>query len=119
MQELVRATNNYDIGIYLLPPVNINQQFSLPNKLFEFIQARLAVAIGPSPGMARIVQDYGCGIVVDDFAPETLAAGLNGLTPTDIARFKRASDAAAKELCAEKNEPVIVGAIEDALSRGS
>jgi hypothetical protein len=116
MHELVRATNDYDIGIYLLPPININHRYTLPNKLFEFIQARLAIAIGPSPGMARIVREYGCGIVVDDFEPETLAAALNALDTAAIASFKRASNEAAKELCAEKNEPIIVGAVEEALT---
>jgi glycosyltransferase involved in cell wall biosynthesis len=115
MRTLVRSLNDYDLGIYLLPPANINQRYSLPNKLFEFIQARLAVAIGPSPEMARIVKAYGCGIVVDDFEPETLAAALNGLDANEIAVFKQASDAAAKDLCAEQNEPIVVGAVEDAL----
>ena len=117
MPMLVQETNNYDIGIFLLPPVNLHRRYALPNKLFEFIQARLAVAIGPSPEMARIVKAYGCGIVVDDFEPETLAAALNGLDAADIARFKQASDAAAKDLSAEQNEPIVVGAVEDALRR--
>jgi glycosyltransferase involved in cell wall biosynthesis len=117
MHTLVQATNDYDIGVFLLPPVNLQRRHALPNKLFEYIQARLAVAIGPSPEMARVVRDYGCGIVVDDFEPETLAAGLNALSPADIAAFKRASHAAAEELCAEKNAPIVVGAVEDALGR--
>jgi len=116
MHTLARATNEYDIGIFLLPPVNLHRRYALPNKLFEFIQARLAVAIGPSPEMARVVQDYGCGIVVDDFEPETLAAALNALDSESIAAFKGASHAAAVELCAERNEAIVLEAVEDALS---
>ena len=115
MHLLVKATNDYDIGIFVLPPVNLHRRYALPNKLFEFIQARLAVAIGPSPEMARIVRTYGCGIVTEDFEPETLAAALNALDPAAIAKFKRASHAAARDLCAEKNEAIIVGAVDDAL----
>jgi hypothetical protein len=116
MQRLVRVANDYDIGLFLLPPVNFHRRYALPNKLYEFVQARLAVAIGPSPEMASLVRQYGCGIVADDFAPETLAAALNGLDDDSIAAFKRASDAAAEELCAEKNEPVVLKAVEDALA---
>jgi hypothetical protein len=116
MHMLVQAINDYDVGIYLLAPVNLNQRYALPNKLFEFIQARLAIAIGPSPEMARIVRTYGCGVVTEDFEPQTLAAALNGLDSDAIASFKSASHATARELCAEKNEPIVVGAVEDALS---
>jgi glycosyltransferase involved in cell wall biosynthesis len=115
MHGLAHAINDYDIGVYLLPPVTLNRRYAMPNKLFEFIQARLAVAIGPSPEMARIVRTYGCGIVTEDFEPETLATALNALDPATIANFKRASHAAARELCAEKNEAIIVGAVDDAL----
>jgi hypothetical protein len=117
MHEIVPMANSYDIGLYLLPPVNFNRSYALPNKLFEYIQARLAVAIGPSPEMARVVRGYGCGIVADDFTPETLADALNALQPGEIAAFKAASHVAAAELCAEENENVILGAIERALVR--
>jgi hypothetical protein len=116
MHDLVTMANKYDIGLYSLPPVNLNRRYALPNKLFEFIQARLAVAIGPSPEMARVVRQYGCGIVADDFAPETLADALNALDDSDIAAFKQASHVAARELCAEKNAELIVGAVEQALA---
>ena len=115
MHTLVHMANDYDIGLYSLPSVNLNRRYALPNKFFEFIQGRLAVAIGPSPEMARIVHQYGCGIVADDFAPETLAAALNALDDSAIAAFKQASDAAARELCAEKNAELVLGAVEAAL----
>jgi hypothetical protein len=67
--------------------------------------------------MAQVVRQYGCGIVADDFAPETLADALNALDDSDIAAFKQASHVAARELCAEKNAELIVGAVEQALAR--
>ena len=116
MHTLVQVANDYDIGVFLLPPVSPQRRYALPNKLFEFIQARLAVAIGPSPEMARIVRSYGCGVVTDDFEPQTFAAALNGLDSAAITAFKGASHAAARELCAERNEAIVVGAVQDALS---
>jgi len=102
MPDICRATNCYDIGLYLLPPANLNNRFALPNKLFEFIQARLAVAIGPSPEMARVVQEYGVGVVAKSFDLSDIAMALNCLTEQDLVRYKRASDAAAEKLCFEK-----------------
>lgn len=104
--DVVNAINQYDIGVFLIPPVNFNYANTLPNKLFDFIQARLGIAIGPTPEMASIVDRYGNGVVGNDFTPESLAAKLKSLTREDVARFKEQSAKAAKELNAEKNETV-------------
>ncbi|MBN2119182.1 MAG: glycosyltransferase [Anaerolineales bacterium] len=103
MQEIVPLTNQYDIGLFLVPPTNFNLQYTLPNKLFEFIQARLAVAIGPSVEMSRIVRKYDCGVISKDFEPRSLANELNRLTPEKIIKLKQNSHQAAKELNAEVN----------------
>jgi glycosyltransferase involved in cell wall biosynthesis len=101
MPDICAATNRYDVGLFLLPPVNYNYRFALPNKLFEFIQARLAVAIGPSPEMARVVRQHGVGVVADSFDPVDLANALNRLTSEEVMRCKQASHAAAESLCFE------------------
>jgi hypothetical protein len=116
MPELVAMANAYDIGLYSLPPHNLNRRYALPNKLFEFIQGRLALAIGPSPDMAAIVRGYGCGIVASDFNAEALAAELNSLDQAEIERYKRASHLAARELSAERNVELVLEAVDAALA---
>ncbi|MBD2231232.1 hypothetical protein [Phormidium tenue] len=96
--EIVAMLNAYDIGFYLLKPTNFNTRHSLPNKFFEFIQARLMLAIGPSPAMANLVAQYKCGIVAHDFTPASMAELLNVLTAADISQYKLRSNAAAREL---------------------
>ena len=107
MAELVRFTSAYDVGLYLLEPTNFNNLHALPNKFFEFIQARLALAIGPSPEMARIVKEFDCGVVADDFSPASLARSLNALTSRDLDRMKRGADAAARVHHAERNAALL------------
>jgi glycosyltransferase involved in cell wall biosynthesis len=104
MREIPRVANGHDIGLFLLEPQTPNQRHVLPNKLFEFIQARLGVAIGPSPDMAAVVREWDCGVVADDFTPAALAATLDSLDADDIARMKRRSHAAAEQLCSERTE---------------
>ncbi len=101
MRELPRVLNDYDVGLFLLEPTNFNYRFALPNKLFEFVQARLAVAIGPSPEMARVVREHGLGIVTGDFRPETMAQALGALDAAAVMRFKAAADAAARALSSD------------------
>ncbi len=112
MPEICRHLNRYDVGIYLLPPVNFNHEHALPNKFFEFIQARLAVAIGPSAEMARIVEEYSLGVVADSFRPEALAAALDQLTDESIRGYKLAADRAARELNYEAAGRVLLHEIE-------
>ena len=103
LQELIPATSRYDVGLYLLRPSSFNNLHALPNKFFEFIQARLAVAIGPSPEMARIVREFDCGVVAPDFAPASLAGLLERLSPADIDRMKAGANRAARARNAEGN----------------
>ena len=103
MDQIVTFTIQYDIGLFLCPPTNFNLTYTLPNKFFEFIQARLAVAIGPSVEMKKIVEKYGCGIVSKDFAPQSLAQELNSLTAERIMQLKEQSHRAALDLNAEAN----------------
>jgi hypothetical protein len=111
MLDIPHFTNGYDIGVFLLPPVNFNYAYALPNKFFEFVQARLAVAIGPSPEMARLVELYGVGVVAEDFTPRSLAVRLNELTAQDITKFKLASHVAARELCFSKSSELLLGEV--------
>jgi glycosyltransferase involved in cell wall biosynthesis len=109
--EVVPTINKYDIGIFLLPPVNFNYENTLPNKLFDFIQARLAIAIGPTPEMAEIVNRYDIGVVSTTFDPKDLAVELSKITPDRLQQFKANATQAAHEQCAEKNEEVFDGMI--------
>lgn len=105
--EIIQTINRYDLGIFLLPPVNFNYRNTLPNKLFDFIQARLGIAIGPTPEMADIVRNYDNGVVADDFTAQGLANKLAQLTTAEIRRFKKNSNSAAMDLNAEKNKIIL------------
>jgi len=114
--QVVKTVNAYDIGVFLLPPINFNYENTLPNKLFDFIQGRLGVAIGPTPEMAEIVNQYNIGVVASDFTPASLAKKLSLLTAQDITSFKNRSSVAALELNAEKNAAIILNVVNEVAS---
>jgi hypothetical protein len=111
--QVVKTVNAYDIGVFLLPPINFNYENTLPNKLFDFIQGRLGVAIGPTPEMAEIVKQYSNGVIADDFTPLSLAKQLTPLTAAQIAAFKTQSAIAARDLNAEKNAIIILQLVNE------
>lgn len=95
--NIVERINEYDIGIFYLEPNNINHAFALPNKFFEYIQARLAVAVGPSVEMSRIIKENDIGVVAQEFSVKSFAECILELTKTEIERFKRNSGLIAKK----------------------
>lgn len=104
--QIVRTLAEYDVGVHLLAPTNYNNLVALPNKLFDFVQARLGVLIGPSPEMARIVDSHGLGAVADGFTADDLVPLLARLTPDQVDSWKRAAHRAAPLLSAQSQDEV-------------
>ncbi len=98
MSTIPQVINQYDIGVYLLQPVSFNNEMALPNKFFEFVQARLAIATGPSREMAKIVSEYDLGVVSEDFSAHSMAEKLNSLSKKKIMKMKNNSHKAAFDL---------------------
>ena len=88
-EEIIPFTSQYDIGMFLVPFSTFNLKMCLPNKFFEFIQARLAIAIGPSPEMSQYVKTYNLGIISKDFTPQSMAESLNKLTKEEILLLRK------------------------------
>jgi glycosyltransferase involved in cell wall biosynthesis len=116
MQELVRVSSAYDVGVFVAPPTTFNLRHTLPNKFFEFIQARLAVAIGPTPEMAGIVRQYDCGVVSADFTARGLAAALAPLDHEKLNHYKRQSHSIARLMSAEHNKATLLALVGNALA---
>ena len=114
-EEIIPFSSSYDIGFYILQPKNYNGLYALPNKFFEFIQARLAIAIGPSPEMARLVKQYNLGIVSQDFTPKSMAESLNSLTKEQIRQYKENANQTAKILNAEREGEKLLRILEEVL----
>lgn len=107
VQEIVTRISQADIGLHILPATSFNNDYALPNRFAEFIQARLAIAVGPSAEMGTLVQRHGCGIVAADFSAQSMGKTLNALTTTQIDIFKKASHSYATVYCAEYNRNIV------------
>ncbi len=106
-QEISTFINRFDIGLFILEPVNFNYANALPNKFFEFIQARLAIAIGPSPEMKKILEAEHIGIVTQSFDEKEMAEVLNALSLEEIHLMKQNSHKVAWKYSNHQNEQVM------------
>lgn len=105
--ELPATLNAYDVGVFWIPPTHTNARLTLPNKFFDFVQARLAVAVGPTIEMQRLVERHGLGVVAEGFTVAQCVDSLRGLTAAEIRLFKSASNSAARELSFERDAETI------------
>jgi hypothetical protein len=110
--QLIKFISTYDLGVYTLYPSNINNNYALPNKIFEYIQARLGIVITPNPDMAYLVKEYNIGLVSEDFSPISLAKTLDKLNTELINKFKINSDIAAKILNYNNEEKILLSIIQ-------
>lgn len=67
VEKILEVTSSADCGISFMEDTCLSHRFALPNKLFEFIQARLAVIVSPTVDQSRLVTNAGVGLVCNSF----------------------------------------------------
>jgi glycosyltransferase involved in cell wall biosynthesis len=78
-ESLLRYTRTADAGISLDKNTNLNYLYSLPNKLFDYISAGIAIIAGDLPEVSKIVTENRCGIIIDSISPATISEALSEL----------------------------------------
>jgi glycosyltransferase involved in cell wall biosynthesis len=116
MLRLIQEATAFDIGFFALPGHSRHNRFALPNKLFEYLAAGLAVCVSDLPEMARLVAHYRVGVTFAAGEPTGIAAAVNSLDAAAIDGFKRNALAAARELCWEREAGRLVEAYRAALA---
>ncbi|TDK23552.1 hypothetical protein E2F48_16335 [Arthrobacter crusticola] len=118
-EELPRVLNHYDVGIFSLPPQTRNHALMLPNKFFDFVQARLAIVFSPSPETSRLIEHHHLGAVTKDFSTEALAEAVRRMSMQDVARYKSHTHTAARALSSEADEEAQRGVLRRLLQEVS
>ncbi|MBL7033445.1 MAG: glycosyltransferase [Candidatus Delongbacteria bacterium] len=104
-QQLPEITASADIGVILIPPAGKSYWYLLPNKLFEFIQARLPLLVSDFPELMDVVTEYAIGTGVDPTDSEAILIALRHLvTAAGQGDFDAGLDRAARELTWEQEE---------------
>jgi glycosyltransferase involved in cell wall biosynthesis len=103
---LPRVLNQYDLGVFLYPLKTLSHLYHLPNKFFDFVQARLGLVFSPAPEIDAHIAKYGIGIITKDTSAEALVEALRELTAEQVMAFKKASDRSARELSSEPDRAV-------------
>jgi glycosyltransferase involved in cell wall biosynthesis len=100
--QLIPLTCSCDLGISLEEDLGLSYRYALPNKLFDYVQARIPVLCSALPEMAKIVETFGIGIATGERDPEKLAAIIRYmLDERSSGAWLEALEKAAGDLCWE------------------
>jgi hypothetical protein len=105
--ELVDTLNAYDVGIFSLPPLTPNHAFMLPNKIFDFVQARLGVVFNASPETDRLITEHELGVIAPDPSVGALRDALAKLDEQQVRQFKQNAHKAAEVLNSAEDAQVV------------
>lgn len=76
-EELQAYTAVADLGLSLDKPDHLNYRYSLPNKLFDYIQMRTPVVTTRLPELMRVHDQYAIGMTVESHDVDHIAAVIS------------------------------------------
>jgi len=108
MTGLVREAASFDVGLFALPDHSRHNHLALPNKIFEYAMAGLALCVSDLPEIARLVRAHDLGVLISGTTPAAIAAVVNRLTREAIDGYKAKALLAARSLNWEKESEMLL-----------
>lgn len=112
INDISATINCFDVGLILIEPSQPNYQFGMPNKLFEFIQARIAVVSTPLVDLKLFIEAQQIGQITEGFTVTKIVETLNNINMSKVNTWKKRVDAVAKEFNAETEMKKLAKEIE-------
>ena len=105
-QQMMAHTQLAELGFCLDKDTNLNYRFSLPNKLFDFIQAGVPIVASHLTEIEKIIRQYDLGLFIENHEPATIAATIHEALSDEArrAQWKKNLSVAARDLCWENEE---------------
>jgi glycosyltransferase involved in cell wall biosynthesis len=111
--ELRQYTLNSDLGLAIDKNTNLNYQFSLPNKLFDFIHSNIPTLSSGLVELKQIIDQYDIGYYIQNHEPKHIADTIKEVfaDETRYVQVKKNTEKAKKELCWENEEKTLLNII--------
>jgi glycosyltransferase involved in cell wall biosynthesis len=113
-EELLGWIAGADVGAISHLRRGRNQEYVMPNKLFEFMHLGVPVVANDLPLVSPIVREVGFGVVTDLTNPRALAEAIRSLIddPATRARMHERALAGARRYCWENEQEKVLALVE-------
>jgi glycosyltransferase involved in cell wall biosynthesis len=108
--EIPLYTGSADVGVNSVEPTCLSYKYSLPNKLFEYIQSEIPVLTNPLPDCAALVKEFQVGRVIPSWDVNSINDVINDMLNEDLSLYQDSLKAAKKILNWEVEEQVLISA---------
>jgi glycosyltransferase involved in cell wall biosynthesis len=78
--EMMKYTEAADLGLSLDRALCLNYTYSLPNKIFDYLNANTPILCTNLKEVSQLVQSHKCGVVLSDFSIESLKREIEALS---------------------------------------
>jgi glycosyltransferase involved in cell wall biosynthesis len=98
------------LGISIDKPSVLNHQYSLPNKLFEYLHAGVPVLASRLPEQEKIIRHYDVGGFIDNHQPEHIAGKIKEIfeSPQTLQKWKYNTGLARDQLNWENERKIVL-----------
>ena len=119
-ERLAELTHSAALGTGLIPDHGLSYRYLLPNKLFEYIQARVPVVVSDFPELRAVVQKYDIGLSVNPADSAAIAAALSRVrSRCRESGYREQLERAARELTWERESLKFLKIVEGACASAS
>lgn len=86
-EELISYTSSADIGVLFIQDENKSKELTLPNKVFEYMNAGIPYVTNNRPEASKIITENNCGFIFDDQTPELIGQQFNEVINENLKSF--------------------------------
>ena len=105
--ELRKITRMADVGLSLEENGGVSYFYSLPNKVSDYIQAKVPLVMINFPEMMRVKKQFNVGEVVENHDAKNIAEKIKTVLANGRNFYKEELETAGKTLCWEEEETKI------------
>ena len=109
-KKLAEITRKADVGLSIEENNGLSYYYSMPNKVSDYIQARIPVVVSDFPEMRKVIDRFQAGEKMS--CHDQLAEKIRLVLKNGKLYYKDALNTAATELCWENEEPKLLNLFE-------